>query len=195
VGSDIIPTVPVTAVVPIRSFDGLTRLSSVLDDEARAALMRRMAERTTMAAERAGASVAVVTGDASVRSWAKEQGWRTVAEPDNPGLNRAAGAGVAGAQGPWLVVHADLPAIGVSDIETALSLIATGVVLAPSHDGGTSLIGGPVPGFPFSYGVGSFRRHLAAVPGAAVLVRPGLALDLDRASDLGVLRTLGAVPA
>jgi 2-phospho-L-lactate guanylyltransferase len=186
---------PVAAVVPIRSFDGLTRLSGVLDDEARIGLMRRMAEHTTMAADQAGASVVVVTGDESVRSWAKEQGWRTVAEPDPPGLSRAAGAGVAAATGPWLVVHADLPAIAVSDIEAALSLVTNGVVLAPSHDGGTSLIGSPAAGFPFSYGIGSFRRHLAAAPGAAVLVRPGLALDLDRGSDLGVLRTLGAVPA
>ena len=90
-----------------------------------------------------------------------------------------------------MVVHADLPAIEAEDLDTTMSLLGSRSILAPSHDGGTSLIAGSTPAFPFSYGVGSFQRHLAAVPDAAVLIRPGLALDLDRASDLDAIRGLG----
>ena len=60
-------------------------------------------------------------------------------------------------------------------------------VLAPSSDGGTSLIGGSGdPGFDFAYGVGSFHRHLARLRRCSpkVVFRLGLALDLDHPSDL-----------
>ncbi len=180
-----------TAVVPIRSFDGLTRLSEALSTEERFALMRRLAERTCTAIAEAGASVVIVTGDDEVRSWASESGFGLVDEPDPPGLDAAAAAGIAQADDAWMVVHADLPAIAPEDIEAAVTVLDGRSVLAPSHDGGTSLIAGSTPAFPFSYGVGSFHRHLAAVPDAAVLIRPGLALDLDRPSDLDAIRRLG----
>lgn len=181
----------VTSVVPIRSFVGLTRLAEALRAEERFALMRRLAERTCAAIAEAGTSVVIVTGDHEVRSWASESGFGLVDEPDPPGLDAAAAAGMAQAEDAWMVVHADLPAIAAEDIEAAMSLLPGRSVLAPSRDGGTSLIASSTPAFPFSYGVGSFRRHLAAVPDAAVLIRPGLALDLDRASDLDAMQCLG----
>ena len=181
----------VAAVVPIRSFSGLTRLAAVLQTHERVALMRKLAGRTATAIAEAGASIVVVTGDDEVRSWASESGFSLVDEPDPPGLDAAAAAGMARADDAWMVVHADLPAIEAEDIDAAMSLLGSRSVLAPSHDGGTSLIAGSTPAFPFSYGVGSFHRHLAAVPDAAVLIRPGLALDLDRASDLDAMQSLG----
>ena len=153
--------------------------------------MRRLAERTCTAITEAGASVVIVTGDHEVRSWASESGFGLVDEPDPPGLDAAAAGGIAQADDAWMVVHADLPAIAPEDIDAAVTLLGGRSVLAPSHDGGTSLIAGSTPAFPFSYGVGSFHRHLAAVPDAAVLIRPGLALDLDRPSDLDAIRRLG----
>jgi 2-phospho-L-lactate/phosphoenolpyruvate guanylyltransferase len=183
-----------TAVVPIRSFDGLTRLASELDGSERAALMRNLAERTTRAAVAAGATVAVVTGDPDVAAWAGENGHGVVQELAPGGLDSAATLGIASTTGPWIVVHADLPAVTPADIAEATgSLTSNASVLAPSHDGGTSLIGGVQQGFPFAYGVGSFRRHVAAAPSATILVRPGLALDLDRVRDLEALKTLGVI--
>ncbi len=180
-----------TAVVPIRSFDGLTRLAEALSTEERFALMRRLAKRTCTAIAEAGAPVMIVTGDHEVRSWASASGFGLVDEPDPPGLDAAAAGGIAQADDAWMVVHADLPAIAPEDIDAAVALLGGRSVLAPSHDGGTSLIAGSTPAFPFSYGVESFHRHLAAVPDAAVLIRPGLALDLDRPSDLDAIRKLG----
>ncbi len=181
----------VTAVVPIRSFAGLSRLAEALPADRRASLMLRLAGHTTAALRGAGVDVVVVTGDATVREWALQQSFGVVNEPNPPGLDAAAAAGMARADGAWMVVHADLPAIAAEDIDAAMSLLGSRAVLAPSHDGGTSLIAGYTPAFPFSYGVGSFHRHLAAVPDAAVLIRPGLALDLDRGSDLDAIRGLG----
>lgn len=154
--------------------------------------MLRLAGRTTAVLCGAGVDIVVVTGDASVRQWASQQAFRVVDEPDPPGLDAAAAAGLDTVRGPWMVVHADLPLIIDEDVAAAQRALAPEIhVLTPSHDGGTSLIGGSSPTFPFAYGVGSFRRHLAAVPDAAVLIRPGLAIDLDRPSDLDAIQRLG----
>lgn len=180
-----------TAVLPIRAFDGLTRLSPALNEAERTELIIRLALRTATAAHDAGCSVVVATPDGAVRAWAGDNGIGVVAEPEPAGLDAAADAGVASSDGTWLIIHADLPVVTGSDIEAAIAALEEAdVVLAPSHDGGTSLIGGNGRAFPFSYGVGSFRRHFAAAPAAAVVVRPGLAIDLDRARDLATLRAL-----
>jgi len=181
-----------TAVMPLRSFGGLTRLAGALPADRRTTLMLRLAGRTAGALRGAGGDVVVVTGDSAVREWASQQSFRVVNEPEPTGLDAAAAAGLDAVRGPWMVVHADLPLITGEDVAAAQRALASeGHVLAPSHDGGTSLVGGSSPAFPFAYGVGSFRRHLAAAPAATVLIRRGLALDLDRVSDLRALRALG----
>ncbi len=186
-------TPTVRALVPIRSFGGMTRLSGSLDPQDRTKLARDLADRTTRAALDADTRVSVITADAVVRQWATDSDIDLINEPISTGLNAAATTGVATpGDAPWLVIHADLPTILPEDIRTAAAAVERGYVLAPSHDGGTSLIGGTGPRFPFRYGPGSFRRHLAAIQGAAtILVRPGLALDLDRPWDLEALRRLG----
>jgi 2-phospho-L-lactate guanylyltransferase len=183
----------VRALIPIRSFDGMTRLSGHLESEERKKLARELAGRTIRAALDAKTWVSVITADVMVQEWAIASGVGVIDEWNSQGLDAAATAGVEEAgDDPWLVIHADLPAIDSDDIQASLQAIGGGYVLAPSHDGGTSLIGGTGPDFPFQYGPGSFRRHLAAIDGeATILVRPGLALDLDRPWDLAALRRLG----
>ena len=183
----------VTALVPIRSFDGMTRLSGRLRPEDRTMLARDLAGRTTRAALDADAAVSVITADPEVKQWATTCGLDVVDEAVSRGLNGAAATGVeAVGDTPWLVIHSDLPAISADDIRAATEAVKAGYVLAPSHDGGTSIVGGTGPNFPFRYGPGSFRRHLSAVHGEAmILVRPGLALDLDHPWDLEVLGRLG----
>lgn len=184
------------ALIPIRSFDGMTRLSGRLGSEDRRRLARDLAGRTIRAALEANARVSVITADAEVDRWALASGVECINESTSHGLDAAAAAGVAEAgDDPWLVVHADLPAINANDVRAAARSVGARWVLAPSHDGGTSLIGGTGRGFPFRYGPGSFRRHLAAVRGdATILIRPGLALDLDRPWDLTALQQLGHIP-
>jgi 2-phospho-L-lactate guanylyltransferase len=110
-------------------------------------------------------------------------------------LNAAALAGVSAVPRPWIIVHADLPALRVEDIAGAARLAEWTTVIAPSRDGGTSLLGSNGDPPPFCYGPGSYRRHLHAVRGQAItLLRPGLALDLDRPWDLAALHRLGYLP-
>lgn len=183
----------VKVLIPIRSFDGMTRLSHRLDPDDRTRLARDLASRTTRTALDADTRVFVVSADASVQRWATASGVDVITERTSQGLDAAATAATEEAgDDSWLVIHADLPVINVDDIRAAVDAVERGYVLAPSHDGGTSLIGGRGPGFPFRYGPGSFRRHLAAIDGVAtILTRPGLALDLDNPWDLSALRRLG----
>jgi len=186
-------TADVRTFIPIRSFNGMSRLRDALGPAERRALARSVAARTVRAALEAGTIVSVISNDAAVDGWAEGLGVASIAEPSPGSLNAAAAAGIATTSGdPWLVVHADLPAVRPEDIRTASSMAQRGVVLAPSHDGGTSLVGESRPEFPFRYGPGSFHRHLSAVgENAMILVRPGLALDLDRPRDLEAFRLLG----
>ena len=127
--------------------------------------------------------------------WGAAHAEQVVPEPPEGGLNAAAHAGVAAVSGSWMVVHADLPTLGVEDIIAAEQLASRTMMIAPSRDGGTSLIGSSGCPQPFRYGPGSFRRHLSAARGqATILLRPGLALDLDRPWDLTALHRLGYLP-
>jgi len=151
--------------------------------------VRRMAERVLAAAS--PLAVAVVCDDPEVAGWAREQGALVVWEPGR-GLNGAVEAGVArlGELGvrTVTVVHADLPlAAGIGALEPF-----EGVTLVPDRqDNGTNLIRLRVDcGFRFSYGPGSFERHLEecarlGIP-CSVLRRDELAFDIDLPSDLPV---------
>ncbi len=179
----------VLAGVPVKPFGvAKARLSPRLDGPARRRLGQALALRTADVVAAAGAEVAIVTGDAHVSGWAASNGLEVIPEP-GPGLDAAAAAVVAAAAvsgRPWALVHADLPIVEPSDIEAVLAALAgQRVVLAPARDGGTNVVAGEVP-FPFRFGPASFHRHARHAAGrAAVVTRPGLALDLDTPADLG----------
>lgn len=190
---------PVTlAAVPLKPFAAAKgRLTEALDAAQRQRLGSAVAARTLRAITTAGARAAVVTADDAVAGWAAERGVEVIPE-DEPGLNGAAGSAVARAAAagvPWAVVHADLPLLTSADVSAVLAaLIGHRLVLAPSFDGGTSVIAGSVDRFDFAYGPGSFHRHLArgAHLDVRVLVRSGLALDLDSPDDLERIASLPA---
>ena len=178
-----------TAVlVPVKSFAAAKqRLGSALGDGERRALVQHMAARVILAA--APLPVAVVCDDAEVAAWARHHGALVVWEPGR-GLNGAVEAGVdrMSALGVRVitVVHADLPlAVGIGVLEPF-----DGVTLVPDRqDNGTNLIRLPVGcGFRFSYGPGSFERHLQECArlhlAVSVVRRPELAFDVDWPTDL-----------
>lgn len=180
--------------IPLKGFGaGKSRLSGVLDTDARYRLGRALADHTLSVATSAGVRVVVVTGDAEVAELAASRGAEVIEDPGG-GLDRAAEAAATASEDAWVVLHADLPRLTVADLRTALDALVRGPVIAPSFDGGTPLIGGRGP-MRFSYGPGSFHRHLAAMPSSTVIVRPGLALDLDTADDLRLLHRWGATSA
>ncbi len=183
--------------MPVKPFGvAKARLAGVLDATTRSRLGKAIAARTAAVAAAAGAEVAVVTADPGVARWARNLGHGVIDEGTAPGkgLDAAAAAAVATATGRgcrWAIVHADLPLATVEDLTAVFSASAGAVSLAPTHDGGTSVIAGFGP-FPFAYGPASFHRHLASAPGAVVVSRPGLAHDLDTPDDLGVVLQLAA---
>lgn len=160
----------------------------MLDTEGRSRLSRTLAEHTAGLARRFSDRIVVVTADPDVRAWAVAFELEALADPGD-GLDGAAGAAVRLAREvgrPWMILHADLPALATADLPALWSARpADGFVIAPSHDGGTPAIGG-AGSVPFSYGPGSFHRHLAAIAPFphAVVVRDGLAIDLDLPADL-----------
>lgn len=179
------------AALPVKSFDiAKKRLSDLLVSSQRARLGEEMATRTARASISAGAEVAVVTGDEEVARWATRLGLEVIPEPAEGGLNQAAAEALRAARqrgAAWCIVHADLPVIGPDDLRAVFRpVMQDGVVLAPSINGGTNLLAGDVDAFEFSYGMGSFARHLrrAAHLRRRVVIRTGSALDLDTPEDL-----------
>jgi len=184
--------VPTVAILPVKSFRlGKGRMADDLSAEARSALGRALAERTAGLAVEAGLIPVLVAGDAEVAGWALLQGFPSIPDPGG-GLDAAAAAGAewAGeAASDWIVVHADLPLLTRGELEELDEALASRKgVLAPSSDGGTSALGAPGP-MAFSYGPGSFHRHLARCPEAAIVARPGLLHDIDTIGDLESARS------
>ena len=179
---------PVLAAVAVKPFGvAKARLAGVLDARARARLGMAVAARTVAACAATGAVVAVVTDDDAVAAWGRRLGADVV--PDSgSGLDEAAAAVLRAAAVrslSWAVVHADLPLVTANDLaEVFGSLAASGIAIAPSHDGGTNVLAGTAADFSFGYGPGSFHRHLRRAARARVVARPGTAFDLDTAADL-----------
>ena len=180
-------------LVPVKAFaEAKVRLAPALDADARASLARAMAERVVAAAD--PLPVAVVCDDREVASWARGLGALVIWEPGQ-GLNRAVEAGVGrlARSGVRLVIvaHADLP------LATDLAWIARfgGITLIPDRrDDGTNVIGVPATSsFVFSYGPGSFARHVGEARRVGQPVRivrtPQLAWDVDLPDDLQAVPT------
>jgi len=175
-------------LIPVKSFaDAKMRLGAALSDEERRALVRAMAEQVVAAA--VPLPVAVVCDDTAVADWARSRGALVVWEPGR-GLNGAVEAGVerlaAMGVATVTVAHGDLPlATGLGELERL-----EGVTLVPDRrDDGTNVIRLPVrSGFRFSYGPGSFDRHLNEcvrldLP-VHVIRSPDLTFDVDWPADL-----------
>ena len=184
---EISDTASTAVVVPIRSFDGaLSRLTSVLGRSGCRDLMRRMAGRVVAAA--GGWPVHVATDDTEVAAWAADRGVEVV-PVGRPGLNvavsvavdRLAAAGVVRV----VVAHADLALA-----RSLRPAVGSGLVIVPDRrrDGSNVLCVPADCGFRFSYGPGSFRRHVAEAGrlqlAVTVVEDDALAADIDHPEDL-----------
>ncbi len=182
--------------IPVKPFGvAKARLAPLLTPEERSRLGKAVAAHTARVADESGGHVAIVTASPAVASWAHGLGLDTIDDPGS-GLDAAAAAAVARAgktATPWLVLHADLPLLTVSDVAALIdALAASSAVLAPSHDAGTAALGARAAFSRFGYGPGSYHRHRRALPTAAVVIRPGLAIDLDTTKDLSRILAMPA---
>jgi 2-phospho-L-lactate guanylyltransferase len=147
-------------LIPIKAFDSAkARLASVLNSTERADLARSLAEGVIKAC--VNVQVWVICEDDNVEDWALSLGVQVIRNPEE-GLNKAAQIGLStvadlGVE-KVLITHGDLinPAALTSLLEKP------GIVLVPDrHLTGTNVIGLPAHlNFSFSYGSGSFSRHV-----------------------------------
>ena len=180
----------VGVVVPIRSFIGAKeRLAALLDEDARAAALRGMADRVIDAA--APMPVIVVSSAPEVREWALARGARVLDDPGSLDAAAAAGTQALANDGFMraVIAHADLPrARSLTPLATDLERPV--VALVPCHrDDGTNVLSIPTDlPFRFAYGPGSFQRHLGEAARLGVEVRvvraPDLMVDVDTPDDL-----------
>jgi len=195
-------------VVPVKdAASGKSRLARVLDDEARAGLVRAMA-LDTLAAARGAASVAgvvLISADEALARAALDD-----ASPGSPlvvvddpagGLDAAVVAGAAEARRrapgcPLAVVLGDLPLLTSADVDAVLAL-AAGHERAhvPDADGtGTTVLTARTSLRP-AFGSGSSARHAAA--GHVRLDLPassGARHDVDVPADLAWARAHDPAP-
>ena len=183
-------------VIPLRSFaQGKARLAAVLDEGARAALARAMAERVVGAA--GARAVVVVSSAPDVIAWATD---RHVAIIDDPGtLDGAAHAGQAWVRARGLtrvvIVHADLPLASSLDAVAADGDAPVAVVVPDHRDDGTPVLSLPAAApFTFAYGPDSAARHADEARRCGLAVRivrdPELGFDVDIEDDLRTLQMM-----
>lgn len=182
------PAVHAVVLVPVKAFtDAKARLATVLSDVERERLARWTSARVLAAAGELPTYVAC--DDERVAEWAGEHGASILWHP-GVGLNAAVNDSVAELRDAGVthvvVAHGDLPRA-----HSLASLAMPGrLTLVPDRrDDGTNVIAVPTDtAFRFSYGPGSFQRHLrdAIAAGLSVGVHrdPFLAVDIDTPSDL-----------
>lgn len=175
-------------LIPVKSFaSAKERLAPLLDAQGRAELARELAERVVHFA--APRPVSIVCDDEEVAAWARSLGADVIWAPGK-GLNLAVAFGVAELESRG----SEMITIAHGDIldPSSLSILrpTRGITLVPDRsDDGTNVICLPAgTGFTFSYGPGSFRRHLASAHGTGlevtVLRDTMLGHDVDRPGDL-----------
>ena len=190
-------------LVPVKPFtEGKSRLADVLTEEARVALSQEMLARVLAQAHAAHvlAGVIVVSRDPQALAQANRAGVESVHENGhdlNLALVEASQQAMTHGAEAILVLPADLPLVTVADIRQlyALGQAQTGIVIAPSPDGGTNaLLLRPPDAIPFAFGASSFARHLQLAQFAGVPVQvfesATLAFDLDWPADLAALQRL-----
>ncbi len=180
-------------LVPVKAFPrAKLRLAPALSPERRRELARTMATQVVRSA--AGLPVAVVCDDMEVADWASSLGALVLWEPGR-GLNPAVESGVA--QLRELGVTAVIVAAGDLPLATDLRWVVdyAGITLVPDRrQDGTNVIGLPAETpFTFSYGPGSFARHLEQAHASGSPVRvvhsEPLAWDVDLPEDLAGINT------
>ena len=177
-------------VVPFRGLEGKQRLAP-LPDRIRAAVADAMLADVLAACAEVGPTLVVAPESAheAVRRAVPAAGVEVVADPGH-GQGAAVAAALASvADGPALVVNADLPCVTARDLYALLGALPPGgVALAEAADGTTNALALTSPAlFEPLYGPGSAARFraLGESPAAAAAVPiPNLIDDVDTVDDL-----------
>jgi 2-phospho-L-lactate guanylyltransferase len=140
------------------------------------------------------AGIAVISRDPAVLALASNLGALPIPETGddlNAALAQACFTVTAARAEGVLMLPSDLPLLTVADLDALhdLALAGEGVVIAPSHDGGTNaLLLRPPDAIAYSFGENSAARHISLAAGAGlpchIYNSSTLALDVDHPEDL-----------
>jgi 2-phospho-L-lactate guanylyltransferase len=176
------------------------RLSPVLNPVERHALALAMLKDvlTALAAccERSG--VTLVTGDTEAIRLAQRFSFQRIEDHSNLGESHAVAMATRvceeRGEAETLVLPADIPLVTPDEIERIFRMAPpNGTVMVPSREmrGSNAVLRRPASLFPLKFGDDSFQPHLRAARltgrPCIVLSAEGIALDVDRPSDLAAL--------
>lgn len=188
------------AIIPVKPLkNAKSRLSHVLTSDQRyefaQAMFRHVLSVVTSVHYVTG--VVVISRDTKALSIAREMGAKTIQESMvsdlNPALMRATAVVKSWRADGVLILPADLPFISVDDIKAMIRLSQTdnaSIVIATDDEGdGTNALLVRPPGIiEYSYGKGSFQKHIESAYQAQATVisyySDRLALDIDVPDDL-----------
>jgi 2-phospho-L-lactate guanylyltransferase len=191
---------PIWAIIPVKPFrEAKSRLSTALTLDERAALSRKFLANTLTVLKdvREVTRALVISRDTAALHLAREHGAFTVTESGAPELNSAISRAtdvivrLGGAKGV-LVLPSDLPFITADDVRTLIARSRSEepcICIAPDRhgDGTNALLTLPPKAIPYSFGHGSFERHVDLARQLNVRVEvcqlQSLALDVDVPDD------------
>lgn len=184
------------ALLPVKRFEaGKSRLAAVLSQKQRVELTCRMladvldALRYSRCVER----IVVLSNEPGIDGVLRAAGVVRSPEAQQGDLNKslmAAATGLPSSVERLLILPSDVPAVRAADIEALAKAHREGLVLcAATVDGGTNALLSSLPlPIPLQFGERSLSRHLDYAwqhrVAAQVVLRPGLARDMDRPADL-----------
>ena len=192
-------------IVPVKPLRrSKSKLTNVLSEDERTILNLTMYENTLKALQNISIphQVLVVSKDSSVLSLARSYKTKTLQEDGESGLNIALKKSIqvinAYSAQSVLILPADLPFITKEDLEGVMNFVADKPFMLISPDrkmNGTNLLFiSPPDLIEFSFGLGSFERHVrqAQFHNAHIEVRKfnGTELDIDSPEDLELFQKL-----
>lgn len=192
----------INIVIPVKSFQlAKSRLSPVLSLLSRQRLMQSLYLNNLefLQTHYSFCHLLVVTPDTAAAQWARERGVAVLQEDQCDGLNaaieKATRWSVERKFDTQVVFFADIARPDTTDLDQLLSRAGTvnSLVAVPALDGGTNVLLSTPPSItPAIFGKNSYRRLQAHAEKHHIefngLKLPSLALDVDRPSDLSVIR-------
>lgn len=190
------------AIVPVKPLNkGKSRLSEVLPEARRILLNNALYQHTLHVVKQVEQinDILVISQDAKVLQYANEMGMRAMIEEGALDLNAALQQAIQYAKGylvdSALILPADLPLLTAYDVEYVINITPEppylGIVPDRHRQGTNALIMNPLDLINFSYGSGSYHKHVdqALINDANLVIieNQNISIDLDLPEDLQYL--------
>lgn len=192
-------------IIPVKPLRrSKSRLANVLSEDERTQLNFNMLDNTLKILKGNSAinEILVISRDPRALTLARSYGAKTIQEDGEPGLNLALKRAVViakaySAQTIW-ILPADLPLLTGQEVQYIIDKITPGpmMIISPDRrmDGTNLLLCSPVDLIDFSYGPGSFERHMRQAQSKHaeinVMQMSSVGLDIDLPEDLEIFQKM-----